>query len=198
VKFNRTVLASVPILLAVFALAGCNNAKLKALATKAQAAAGKAAESAKQQVTEQLESAGTEAQEQLQLAGKIQLTLDAPVETKACYARFISPGEGRPTVFELRSYSSPDVEAHPSVFFHAQIRAASAAELAGQVVSGRLFVQAQVDGPVWYSPTGSPVELKITEIVDNMVAAEIVSASLQNTRTGESIAATGSFSAIQQ
>lgn len=197
-KDHRVALASGSILLAVLALAGCNNAKLKAIAAKAQATAAKSAESIQKKATEQISSASTDVQEQLQLAGKINLELDEPLEAKACYARFVSQGSGRPTVFELRSYSSPDKEMPPSVFYHAQIRATSAAELSGQVVSGRLFIQTRPDGPVWYSPTGSPVEVKITSIEEKTLTAEIVSASLQNTQTGASINATGSFHAVQQ
>jgi len=177
---------------------GCDSAKLRSLADKAKKAASQGTESIKKQVIDQVDSASAEVQETLQMAGKITLTLDSPIETKACYARFIEQGSQRPTVFELRSYSSPDREEFPAVFFHSQIRAKTAAELNGQVVSGRLFVQLVANGPTWYSLAGSPVEIKITSIEDKSLTAEIVSASLQNTQTGASIDVSGSFNAVQQ
>ena len=149
-------------------------------------------------MTEQVDTASAEVQEALQIAGKITLTLDSPFETKACYARFVQQGSQRPTVFELRSYSSPEREEFHSVFFHSQIRAKTAADLSGQVVSGRLFIQLVANGPTWYSVAGSPVELRITSIEDKSLTAEIVSGSLQNTQTGASIDVTGSFDAVQQ
>jgi hypothetical protein len=168
-------------LIVLIAMGGCDSAKLRSLADKAKNAASKGSESIKKQVTDQVNSASAEAQETLQMAGKITLTVGSPVETKACYARFVRQGSQRPTVFELRSYSSPEREEFPSVFFHSQIRAASAAELSGQVVSGRLFVQLVANGPTWHSLAGSPVEIKITSIEDKTLTAEIVSASLQDT-----------------
>ena len=197
-KTIHRALASVPLIVVLLALAGCSGDKLKELADKAKNAATQGAENVKKQVTEQVESATTEVQEQLQLAGDIQLTLDAPIEATACYARFIPQGSQRPTIFELRSYSSPDKETPPSIFFHAQIQAASFAELSGQIVSGRLFVQLTADGPTWYSDTGSPVELKIASIDDKLLTAEIVSASLRHTHTDASIDVTGTFHAVQQ
>lgn len=197
-RFIRPALTWTPVLLGLLVLASCNNAKLQELADKAKAAAAKGTESVKQQVSEQVGSATADVQESLQLAGDIKLTVDGPIETKACYARLISQGGARPKVFELRSYSSPDKESAPSVFFHAQIQAATFDQLAGQVVSGRLFVQTAADGPTWYSAAGSPVELKITETGDNRLTAEIVSATLQNTLTESGVDARGTFHAIQQ
>ncbi|MDP6467838.1 MAG: hypothetical protein QF918_08870 [Pirellulaceae bacterium] len=196
-KFARFMLSSMLITLVVLAMGGCDNAKLKSLADKARNAATKGTESIKEKVTDQVDSASTEVQETLQMAGEITLTLDSPIETNACYARFVEQGSKRPTVFELRSYSSPDKEEFPAVFFHSQIRATTAAELSGQVVSGRLFVQPVADGPTWYSLASSPVELRITSIEDRLLTAEIVSASLQNTQTGASTDVTGSFNAVR-
>jgi len=196
VKFVQFAFSSATVVLVVLSLTGCG--KVKTLAGKAKTAAQQQAANLKKQATEKLESASTDVQEELQMAGKASLTLDGPLETKACYARFVTQGEKRPTVFELRSYSSPDKEEYPSVFFHSQIQAKTAAELSGQVVSGRLFVQPNADGPTWFSAVGTPVELQIKSIADNMLTAEIVSASLQNTQTGAATAATGSFSAVQR
>ena len=197
-KVVRFMLSSIPPLIVLIAMGGCDSSKLQSLADKAKNAASKGAESIKKQVTDQVDSASAEVQETLQMAGKMTLTLNSPIETKACYARFIQQGSQRPTVFELRSYSSPEREEFPSVFFHSQIRAKTAADLSGQVVSGRLFIQLVANGPTWYSVAGSPVELKITSIEDKSLKAEIVSASMQNTQTGASIEVTGSFDAVQQ
>ena len=197
-KVVRLILSSMPLLIVLMALGGCDSAKLKSLADRAKNAASQGTEQIKKQVTDQVDSATAEIQETLQMAGKINLTLDSPFETKACYARIVKQGSNRPTVFELRSYSSPDREEFPAVFFHSQIRVKSAAEMTGLVVSGRLFVQLVADGPTWYSQTGSPVELRITSIENKVLTAEIVSASLHNTHTGASTEVTGTFSAVQQ
>jgi len=183
---------------ALLTLSGCSGDKLKELADKAKTAAQQGADSVKKQVSEQVDSATTEVQEQLNLAGEIQLTLDAPVETKACYVRLIPQGSNRPTVFELRSYRSPDQESAPSVFFHGQIRASSLEELSGQIVSGRLFVQPTADGPTWFSETGSPVEVQVVGMEDSVLTAEIVGASLRNTQSGESVDTTGTFRAVSE
>ena len=138
-------------LIVLITIVGCDSAKLKSLADKAKNAASKGTEAIKKQVTEHVDSASAEVQETLQMAGSMTLTLDSPLETKACYARFIQQGSNRPTIFELRSYSTPDREEFPSVFFHSQIRAKSADELSGQIISGRLYVQRVAGGPTWYS-----------------------------------------------
>jgi hypothetical protein len=98
-------------------------------------------------------------------------------------------------VLQLRSYRSVDQESFPSVLLHAQVSAASAQELVGQVVSARLFVQREQNGPIWYSVDGSPVEVKIASVAEQMLTAELVAGTLHNTTSGQT-GVTGTFQGV--
>ena len=67
----------------------------------------------------------------------------------------------------------------------------------GQVTSARLFVQPQQNGPTWYSTIGTPVEVKLVSIDEQMLNAEIVGGTLANTATGD-VGVTGTFQAALQ
>lgn len=181
--------------LALIAAGGCDSSEISDLVDKAKQTASEGTEKVKQTVSEQVSDAAGAAQEQLQMAGSAQLQVDQPLAAKACYAHFLQPGSGRPNVLQLQSYRSADQESFPSVFLHGQVSAASVQELVGQVVSARLFVQAEQNGPTWHSAVGSPVEVKIVSIDEQTLNVELVSGTLTSTAGGES-PVTGTFQAV--
>ena len=146
----------------------------------AQQSVQDAASSAKQTVNQ---TAG-QAQEALALAGSMELTLDTPAKTSGCYAKFVPGTNERPAVLRLQSYRDEQNETYPSAYVRATVKAAQASELQGQTVAAVLYVQSVKDGPVWFSPDGSPVQLKITTVDDKQIVAEIVGGSLTRTDTG--------------
>jgi hypothetical protein len=184
-----------PAFLVLLTAGGCNRAEVADLVDKAKQTAADAKNKVTESVSEQVGQAAGEVQEQLQLAGSIELQLDQPLETQACYVHFLRPGSDRSNVLQIQSYRSADQESFPSVFLHAQVSAATVEELAGQVASARLFVQPERNGPVWYSAVGSPVEVKLVSVDEQTLTAEIVAGTLTSTADGQ-IAVTGSFQGI--
>jgi hypothetical protein len=172
---------------------GCNK-----LMEQAKEAADKAAgEVAK--VTESVSDTATAAKEQLNMAGSMELTVGEPMKTNACYARIVSPGAGRATVLQLQSYGQAGQESFPSVFLQAQVAAATPAELAGQVVKARLFVQRATGGPVLFSENASPIELEVVSIADKILTAKILSGTLRDSATGASVpVSAGTFTGVLQ
>jgi hypothetical protein len=165
------------------------------LVDKVKKTASDGTERVQQAVSDTVSDTSGDIQETLKLAGRMELQLDAPVSTDACYARFITQPNGRPSAFQLRSYRSADKETFPSVFLQAQVQAKTPGELIGQVVSARLFVQSEQSGAVFYAPHAAPVELKIVSIKEGMVDAELVGGSLVSTSGGE-VNVTGSFQGV--
>lgn len=182
---------------------GCSKEELGDLVDKAKDAASEGTEKVKQAVSEnvetvqgRMEGASAEVQEQLGMAGAIELTAGTPVKTNACYARLITQGSGRPTVLQLQSYRDAENETFPSVFLHSRVNGSSPSELVGKIVSARLFVQQDAQGSVLFSETGSPVELRIASLEEQLLTAELVAGSLLDTATGESVAVTGKFEGV--
>jgi len=182
---------------------GCSTEDLGNLVDKAKNAASEGTEKVKEAVSQEVESvqekmgaASTEVQEQLSMAGTIELTAGAPLKTDACYARLIAQGARRPAVLQLQSYRDANSESFPSVFLQSQVEVSSPSELVGKIVSARLFVQRDAQGSVLFSETESPVELRIVSLEEKLLSAELVAASLLDTATGESVAATGRFEGV--
>lgn len=182
---------------ALVMVGGCNKGNVTDLVDKVKQTASESTEKVKETVTEQVGNAAGEMQEQLQLAGSIELQLDQPLKTQACYVQFVQQGSGRPNVLQLQSYRSAEDESFPSVLLHAQVSAASAQELVGQIASARLFVQPDRSGPTWYSVVGSPVEVEIVSIDEQTLTAKLVGGSLQNTVDAET-SVTGTFQGVFQ
>lgn len=175
---------------------GCSKGDLDQFVDKAKNMASEGANVAGENLeaaTEAMQGVAADAQG---LAGSIDLSVGQPAQTSSCFANFVPQGAGRPTVLQLQSYRTAEQETYPAVFLRAQVQAASLNELADQVVEARLFVQPQADSPILFSEPASPVQLKIVSIDDKLLSAELVSAALRNTATGEEIAATGKFTAV--
>ena len=187
-----------PVLVALVAMAACNKEKFDEMVEKgkqkidqgvsqakdslqdAQKSVQDAASGAKQAVNQ---TAG-QAQEALALAGSMELNLDSPAKTSGCYAKFVPGTTSRPAVLRLQSYRDEKNETFPSAYVRAAVKAAAPSELQGQTVAATLYVQAVKDGPVWFSPDGSPVQLKIVTVDDKQIVAEIIGGSLTRTDSG--------------
>jgi hypothetical protein len=190
--FSRSTVASVAVFCLLVGLLACSKVSELVDKTKAKVSSGA------DQIKEGVSSAADRAKEQLNLAGKAQLQLDAPVETSGCYATFITLGDKRPNVLQLRSYVAPAQESFPSMFLRAPVGTAGKSELVGQTIAAQMFVQTAADSPVYYCAAGSSVQLKIVSIDENAVTAEIVSGNLSNTHKAGEQAVTGTLSAVWQ
>jgi hypothetical protein len=173
------------LLATLFLLAGCNKSEVSQLVDTVKERAAESTEKVKQSVTGELAEATDAVQQQLQLAGSMQLELDQPLSTQACYVQFLAQGSGRPTVLQIQSYRAAEAESFPSVFLHAKVDAQTPQELAGRVVAARLFIQPQQDGPTWYAPVGSPVELSIVSVDEQSLRAELPGGTLRSTADAE-------------
>ena len=130
------------------------------------------------------------------MAGSIELVAGEPLKTEACYVSFIPQGEGRPTAFQLQSYRDAERESFPSVYLQAQVQANSLAELQDEPLLARMFVQREAEGPILFSDIATPIEFKITAIADQLVSAELTSATLRETTTGAEIPVSGKFTGL--
>ena len=66
-----------------------------------------------------------------------------------------------------------------------------ASELVNQTLQGRIFVQLQPDGPVWYSPDGEAVALSIQSAGDGEFTGTITQGRLVSTENNQSQTFTG-------
>lgn len=197
------VLASLLAVAQLVAIIGCGGKSVSEIAGSIRDAArqgadqvtksvGEAAGQVQQEITQKAENVTDAAGGELGLAGKIELTVDAPLQTKACFARFIPSQVGRPSILQLQSYRDSQRESFPSVFARAQIPTGGLAELKGQTVAAQLFLQSESNGPTWYSKS-APVQLKITAIDSKLLTAEIAGGALYNTASGATQAVKGTF-----
>jgi hypothetical protein len=132
--------------------------------------------------------------EEVQLAGEIELSLNPPVKSGACYASLIVVDAQRPSVLQVTSYSNSDNEKFPSVFMRAMVQPTSGAELAGKTVAAQMFVQHKKDGPIWHSLAPEHAQLRIDEAAKGSIKATIVGGQLVSTETGEAMDVSGTFS----
>lgn len=180
----------------VSALVGCSKEELSELVNQAKETASEGTAKVKQVVSEKLETQTERVQQQLHLAGRIELEVGAPLQTDACYAALITPGSNRPNVLQLQSYREAERESFPAVFLQAQVSAKTPAELVGQVLRARLFVQPAAPGTVLFSPPETPVDLKVVSVEGKMLSAELVNATLHDAASGASVTGTGRFTAV--
>jgi len=181
----------VVMLFAVF-LAACSKEKLNELVDKAKETVSDGTQAAKDTAAAVTDTA----KESLALAGTATVNLDIPINTTACYVNWISPGAGRPSVVQIRSYKDAAQESFPSLLLHAQTTAGGISELVGQTIAGQLFVQKAEDAPVWFCPTGAKVDLKVVSVAEQLVTVEIVGGSMRNSQTGADQSVTGKLTGV--
>lgn len=154
------------------------------------------AKNAKEAVQAKMDVTTEQVQQQLNLAGNIELTAGEVVKTDACYVSLLPQGSGRPTVLQLQSYRDAERESFPSVFLQAHVQANSIAELIGEPLAARLFVQREAQGPVLFSDISTPIELKITSVEERVISAELSGTALRDTSTGAEFPVTGKLTGI--
>jgi hypothetical protein len=183
------------VILAIFAI-GCSKDDLAGALDKAKNAMSENAAKAKEAVQSKMDATTEQVQQQLNLAGTIELTAGDVVKTEACYLSLIPQGSGRPTVLRLQSYRDAERESFPSVFLQAHVQANSVAELIGEPLAARLFVQRDAQGPILFSDVATPVELKITAVEERLISAELSGTKLRDTSTGAEIPVTGKLTGV--
>ena len=183
--------------------AACSKEKLNELVEKGKEQASKVgeqvqqqAEQVKQKVSEGASKASDSAQQQLQLAGDMQLTLDAPLKASACYVKFIPADAGRPSVLKLKSFRDVKSETFPSVLIQATVQAGSLTELRGQTVPAQMFVQTEANGPIWFADGARPVQLTIATVEEKVVSAKIAGGTLLNAADGKQVPATAQLNGV--
>lgn len=187
-------LAALSLLATAVWFTGCGK-KVSDIASSIKDKAADMAGKAKDAAQDAAQNVTGKATEALNLAGSMDLTVDAPLKTDACYVKFIPAKTGRPSVLQLQSYRDAKQESFPAALLRAQVSAADLAQLNGQTVPAELFVQGQEDGPTW-STTTDLVQLKITALDDKNLSAELVAGSLLNANTGASQAVKGVFKGV--
>jgi hypothetical protein len=194
-------------LLALGTLAGCD---FSGWTQSAQ----DAAQQAQQTVTETIETVQTEVQEQTGQAGGAEFKLEAeatadstgstpptvaaPTNEKstACYVLFTLQQDGRSNVLALQSYKHAERETFPSFYIHAQVEAATLAELAGQTVPAQMYLKSRESGPTLFTPSDAPLQLKIVAVEETRVTAEIVGGKLLSSTDSVTRDISGQFTAV--
>jgi hypothetical protein len=189
--------------LPVILLTGCGG-KVGDIASSVKEAAQQGMESVtekakdiQQNMTAASQSATDTVKEELKLAGKLELTVDQPVKTSACYASFTHVKAAHAGILQLQSYRDGPQESFPSVVVRAQSSAAAVSELAGQTLAAHLFVQSQPNGPIWFTQS-ELVQLKVTSVDRQTIQAEIVSGTLAHSGSGTTQAVAGTFQGVLQ
>ncbi len=186
---------AVIVMMAIIAI-GCSKEDLTGALDKAKNAVSENATKAKDAVQAKMGATTEQVQQQLNLAGNIELTAGDIVKTDACYVSLLPQGAGRPTVLQLRSYRDAERESFPSVFLQAHVTANSMAELVGEPLAARLFVQRVAQGPILFSDISTPIELKIISVEDRLISAELSGTKLRDTSTGAEMPVTGKLTGV--
>ncbi len=171
------------ITLAALAIAGCNKPVEEAINNTVG------------QATQVVQQTVENVKQEAHLVGSIDLATNPPIAAKACYAKLIVIGDGRPNVFRLASYKSVDLEQFPSIMLQAQVNAQSLSALQGQTVQADVFAQPQDNGPVWHSPDSSPASITISAMDDKSLTCTL-SGPIVNSDTGEESNVSGKFVAM--
>ena len=166
-------------------LAGCD--KVPSLEDAKKSVTG-----AVDQATQVVENTNETVKQATGAAGSIQLQLDAPVTSSGCYPMLYVFSDGRPSVLQITSYNDPTAESFPSLILRAETKAKSSAELSGQKLSAKAFVQENKDGPVWQA-IDKPLELTISAADEKTITA-LFSGSFENVEDGKSKETTGTLS----
>lgn len=146
-----------------------------------------------QQAQDKVEQTVETVKQEVNLVGSMDLSTTPPLSAKACYVKFVVPGDGRPNVLQMASYKEADLERFPSVFLQARVQTATLTDLAGQTVNADLFAQSGQSGPLWFSHDESPVSLSVTSVDDKSMVCELSGAQLINADTGETATVSGKF-----
>ena len=172
---------------------GCGNQQLEELASKAKQGIDKTAKSAQEQageISKQVQNLPNEVA--AVTAGEIKLTLDAPLNSATCAARFTPPTSGRRGLFQIgTSLSGP--KSFPAIYLHAPTDAASLQALVGQSVQGQLFIAKSEAQGHYQSPSEKPVTVQIVKVEKNVVTCQLQAGELQCLDQPQSLPVVGSL-----
>ena len=185
-------------LLLLLGNAGCGNQQLEDLAAKAQ----QGLDQAKQKAGEVSKEVTKEVQQQAQklpgavaavTAGDIKLTLDAPLNSTTCSARFTAPANGRRGVFQIGTSVDSGPQSFPAVYFHAPTDAANLSALVGQTVQGQLFIAKDETQGHYQSPPEKPLSMQIVKVENNVVTCQLQAAELTSLDQPQTIPVAGTL-----
>lgn len=178
------------LLLSCLASAGCGAKQLEDLQAKAKQGLDQAKQSvgdAKQAVektAQQLPGAVAAVTQ-----GEIKLTLDAPVNSTTCSARFTPPTGGRPGLLQIGTSVSSGPQSFPAVYLHAPTEIATLPALSGQIVQGQLFIAKGESQGHFQSPDGKPVSVQIVKIENNVITCQLQNAEVVRVDQAQAAAA---------
>jgi hypothetical protein len=161
---------------------GCGNQQLEDLASKAKQGIDQTAKNAQEQAGELSKKVQNLPNEVAAVtAGEIKLTLDVPLQSATCAARFTPPtssaGQSRQGLLQIgTSLSGP--KSFPAVYLHAPTDAASLQALVGQSVQGQLFIAKSETQGHYQSPPEKPVTVQIVKVEKNVVTCQVQAGEL--------------------
>jgi Sec-independent protein translocase protein TatA len=172
-----TLLGMLVVLL--FGNAGCGNKQLEDLAAKAK----QGIDQAKQQASDVSQEVKKSAQNlpgavAAVTAGEVKLTLDAPLSSATCSARFTPPINGRRGVLHIGTSVVGGPQSYPAVYLHAPTDSTTLESLVGQTVQGELFVAKSESQGHYQSSADKPVTVQIVKLENNVVTCQLQAAEL--------------------
>lgn len=193
-KSAAAVTLSCLLMLLMFGNLGCGNKQLEDLAAKAQKGIDQAKQQASdvskevQKTAQSLPSAVTAV-----TAGEIKLTLDAPLGSATCSARFTPPANGRRGVLQIGTSVSGGPQSYPAVYLHAPTDATTLQSLVGQTALGELFVAKSETQGHYQSTADKPVSVQIVKLENNVVTCQIQAAELTCLDQPQTVPVTGTL-----
>lgn len=173
---------------------GCSSKDLEDLAAKAKAGVDQAKEKVSE-AQKSVESTATKLPGAVAsiTAGDIKLTLDAPLASSTCAARFTPPKDGRSGLFQIGTSVETGPRSYPAVYLHAPTDAATLQALVGQSVQGQLFIAKAESTGHFQSPDEKPVTLQILKVENKVVTCQLQSAELRCLDQPKSVPVSGSL-----
>jgi len=171
----------------LLATGGCGSKELEDLAAQAKqkvSEAQKSVESTAKKLPGAISSV---------VAGDIKLTLDGPLNSTTCAARFTPPKDGRAGLFQIGTSVDDGPRSFPAVYLHAPTDAATLQALVGQTVQGQLFVAKSEASGHFQSPDEKPVSLQIVKVENNVVTCQLQSAELTGIDQPRTVPVSGSL-----
>ncbi len=147
---------------------GCGNKQLEDLAAKAKQQVNDV-----QKSVQQMPSAVAAV-----TAGEIKLTLDGPVNSSTCSARFTPPKDGRNGLFQIGTSVATGPQSFPAVYLHAPTDASSLQALVGKTVYGELFIAKSESQGHYQSAGDKPLAVQIVKVENNVVTCQLQNAEV--------------------
>ena len=163
---------------------GCSKEDMNKLVDKVQT-----------QVQEQTQSLKNETINKIAPSGSIKLALNGEINCPAGNAALLVIGDGRPNVFQIKSYKTLDYEPFPSVLFQANTNASSVQSLVGQTLNGELNVALENGSVLWQSSPSKPVSITLQKIEETEIVGRIGSGQVMSP-DGKSSSVSGEFRAV--